>query len=98
MSFSLTPEDVKKSTEGPVKPYAVGFIVWLTVAVAGLLLIGTYAMTERENARINLQGMLGGVAQVRAGALTGWIQQQQAPLSKQTISHILKGRRQQLKV
>lgn len=82
MSFSLTPEDVKKSTEGPVKPYAVGFIVWLTVAVAGLLLIGAYAMTERENAKINLQGMLGGVAQVRAGALVGWVQQQQAPLAR----------------
>jgi HD-GYP domain-containing protein (c-di-GMP phosphodiesterase class II) len=82
MSFSLTPEDVKKSTEGPVKPYAIGFVVWLAVAVAGLLLIGTYAVTERENAKINLQGMLGGVAQVRAGALVGWVQQQQAPLTR----------------
>lgn len=82
MTFSLAPEDVKKSTEGPVKPYAIGFAVWLTVAVAGLLLIGTYAVGERNNARITLQSTLGGVAQVRAAALSGWVQQQLMPLDR----------------
>jgi HD-GYP domain-containing protein (c-di-GMP phosphodiesterase class II) len=80
MSFSLAPEDVKKSTEVPKKPYAIGVAVLAAVAVAGILLILNFAFSQRENTLLTWQQNLGGVAQVRAGAIASWVRQQQAPL------------------
>lgn len=82
MVFSLSPDDVKKSTVAPVRPYAIGLAVWLAVALTGLMLIAVYALTEQDNARINLQSTLGGVAQVRASAVASWVQKEEAPLTR----------------
>lgn len=82
MTFSLTPEDVRKSTQVPKKPYAIGLMVLLAIGVLGLALIGNFAYSQRSNALLGLQQVMGGVADVRAGAVGGWVQQQQAPLAR----------------
>jgi len=82
MGFSLAPEDVRKSTEVPKKPYAVGVAVLLMVALAGILLILNFAMSQRQNTLLTWQQTLGGVAQVRADAVAGWVRQQQTPLAR----------------
>ncbi len=80
MTFSLAPEDVRKSTEVPKKPYAIGLVVLGAVAAAGILLILNYAYGQSQNTLLTWQQTLGGVSQVRAGAVAGWVRQQQAPL------------------
>jgi HD-GYP domain-containing protein (c-di-GMP phosphodiesterase class II) len=80
MTFSLAPEDVRKSTEVPKKPYAIGVAILCMVAVAGILLILNYAYGQSQNTLLTWQQTLGGVSQVRAGAISGWLRQQQAPL------------------
>lgn len=82
MTFSLAPEDVRKSTEVPKKPYAIGVIVLLGVAIVGLLLILNYWYSQRQNTLLAWQQTLAGVAQVRAGAVSGWVQQEQVPLAR----------------
>lgn len=82
MTFSLTPEDVRKSTQVPKKPYAIGLALLLAVGVLGLALIGNFAYSQRSNALLGLQQVMGGVADVRAGAVAGWVQQQQMPLAR----------------
>lgn len=82
MSFSLAPEDVKKSTEVPRKPYAIGVAVLAAVAVAGALLILNFAYSQKQNTLLTWQQTLGGVAQVRASAISSWVRQQQAPLQR----------------
>lgn len=82
MTFSLAPEDVRKSTEVPKKPYAIGLAVLISVAVVGFLLILNYWVSQRQNTLLTWQQTLGGVAQVRSGAIAGWVQQQQAPLAR----------------
>lgn len=80
MTFSLAPEDVRKSTEVPKKPYAIGVAILCAVAVAGVLLILNYAYGQSQNTLLTWQQTLGGVSQVRSGAISGWVRQQQAPL------------------
>lgn len=82
MSFSLAPEDVRKSTEVPKKPYAIGVLVLAAVAVVGLLLIMNFWYSQRNNTLFTWQQTLAGVAQVRAGAVASWAQQQQVPLAR----------------
>jgi len=82
MTFSLAPEDVRNSTEVPKKPYAIGLAVLISVAVVGFLLILNYWVSQRQNTLLTWQQTLGGVAQVRAGAIAGWVKQQQMPLAR----------------
>lgn len=82
MSFSLAPEDVRKSTEVPKRPYAIGLVILAMVAVVGVLLIINYAVSQRQNALVTWQQNLVGVAQVRSGAVSAWVAQQQAPLRR----------------
>lgn len=82
MTFSLAPEDVRKSTEVPKRPYAIGLIVLAAVALVGSLLIANYWYAQRENTLLTWQQTLAGVAQVRSGAVASWVQQQQAPLAR----------------
>lgn len=82
MTFSLTLEDVRKSTEVPKKPYAVGLVILGLLAAVGLLMILHYAEGQKANSEILWQQNLRGVAQVRAGAVSAWVSQQQSPIRR----------------
>lgn len=82
MTFSLTPDDVLRSTIPPKKPYLVGLIILLCLTVLGLALIAHYAISQRETALLGVQRMMSGVSDVRSDAIANWVRQQHAVLQK----------------
>lgn len=82
MDFTLTPEDVRKSTEVQAKPYAIGFAILASVALAGFALIANYTFSQRQNVLMVWQQTLAGVADVRASAISDWVSRQKQPLQR----------------
>ncbi len=82
MTFSLTPDDVLKSTMPPKKPYLVGLVILLCLTILGLVLIAHYAISQRETALLGVQRVMSGVSDVRSDAVANWVRQQHAVLQK----------------
>jgi HD-GYP domain-containing protein (c-di-GMP phosphodiesterase class II) len=82
MDFTLTPEDVRKSTEVQSKPYAIGFAILAAIGLAGFALIANYTISQRQNVLMVWQQTLAGVADVRSAAVSDWVSRQKQPLQR----------------
>lgn len=82
MNFSLNPDDVIQSTKVKNKPYAIGLIVLLSIFLIGLALIASFATSQRMNVLLVWQQTLSGVADVRASAISEWVNAQKAPIKR----------------
>jgi len=82
MSFSLSPDEVKKNTSVPRRPYLIGIFIWIMFLSLGVVLILNYGVSERERELVTIQRNLGEVAGARASDLGAWVEAQKAPLAK----------------
>jgi HD-GYP domain-containing protein (c-di-GMP phosphodiesterase class II) len=82
MTFSLTPEDVAKSTATKKRPYVIGLGILLAFGLAGIALIIDYAFSERKHAQALVEHNISEIAAARAADVAIWTATEQAQINK----------------